>query len=293
MHKYLPAIGFSNVKNRGELDNIIKECASGPTERVYTSNSDNTLFAMFSKDFAPGIGLAVCGEFDEDNKFSYEYSFPYIIGEGISSCEDLSVERHSDKESYAGVCDDINIGVTIIFFLQNIVPYISAKNAKRLPIKGTTLTLSALSIEGKIVMPIMKNEMVKEKAQKAQNSRNRLVEAARNGDEEAIENLTLDDMDTYSSVTRRIQREDVYTIVDTFFMPYGVECDKYSILAEIQECEKVVNKFTKEEIYKMKLVCNELKFDLCINKNDLLGEPDVGRRFKGIIWLQGFINYPS
>lgn len=293
MHKYLPAIGFSNVKTRSDLDNIIKECAAEPTERLYTSNSDNSLFAMFSKDFAPGLGLAVCGEFDEDNKFSYEYSFPYVYGEGISSCEDLSIERHSDKESYAGVCDDINIGVTIIFFLQNIVPYISAKNAKRLPIKGTTLTLSALSVEGKIVMPLMKNEMVKEKAQKARKSRNRLVEAARNGDEEAIENLTLDDMDIYSSVTRRIQREDVYTIVDTFFMPYGVECDKYSILAEILECEKVINKLTKEEIYKMKLVCNEIKFDLCINKNDLFGEPEVGRRFKGIIWLQGYINYPE
>ena len=38
---------------------------------------------------------------------------------------------------------------------------------------------------------------------------------------------------------------------------------------------------------------NELVFDLCINEKDLYGEPAVGRRFKGIIWLQGYINYPS
>ncbi|MEE1517216.1 MAG: DUF3881 family protein, partial [Lachnospiraceae bacterium] len=34
-------------------------------------------------------------------------------------------------------------------------------------------------------------------------------------------------------------------------------------------------------------------FDVCINKKDLLGEPEVGRRFKGSIWVQGYINYNS
>ena len=34
--------------------------------------------------------------------------------------------------------------------------------------------------------------------------------AAREGDEKAIESLTLDDMDTYSSITRKIRNEDVF-----------------------------------------------------------------------------------
>ena len=38
---------------------------------------------------------------------------------------------------------------------------------------------------------------------------------------------------------------------------------------------------------------NELTFDVGINKIDLLGEPQVGRRFKGNIWLQGYINFPE
>ena len=32
-------------------------------------------------------------------------------------------------------------------------------------------------------------------------------------------------------------------------------------------------------------------FDVCINSEDLMGEPAVGRRFKGVIWMQGNINY--
>ena len=43
----------------------------------------------------------------------------------------------------------------------------------------------------------------------------------------------------------------------------------------------------------MTLDCNGLEFDVCINENDLLGEPQVGRRFKGVIWLQGYINFPE
>ena len=39
--------------------------------------------------------------------------------------------------------------------------------------------------------------------------RNYLVAAARDGDENAIENLTLEDIDTYSMLSRRITHEDV------------------------------------------------------------------------------------
>lgn len=292
MHKYLSAIGFSGIKKRDEYEKLVKLCATEATERSYTSGNDEDMITVFCKEFAPGIGIAVCGEYNEENSFSYDYSYPYLKGTGITSTEDLTIERHSDKESYAGVVDDINIGVTLIFYLQNIIPYIRAKNTDNLPVKGTTLTLSALSISGSIMMPIMKDARVKAKANRVKNSRNRLIQAARNGDEDAIESLTLDDMDTYSSLATRIQKEDVFSIVDTYFMPYGVECDQYSILGEIIEIEKVTNYLSKERIYKMKLLCNELMFDLCINEKDLYGEPEVGRRFKGLIWLQGFINFP-
>ncbi|MBQ9512087.1 MAG: DUF3881 family protein, partial [Lachnospiraceae bacterium] len=31
--------------------------------------------------------------------------------------------------------------------------------------------------------------------------------------------------------------------------------------------------------------------DLCVNTQDLTGEPKKGRRFKGNIWLQGGVNF--
>ena len=207
--------------------------------------------------------------------------------------EDVSVERHAAKESYAGVCDDIKVGVTLIFYLQNMIPYIKYRNTDKLPVRGTSLTLSALGIQGSIMMPIIKSENQKKKIQQSTLTRNQLIEAARRGDEDAIESLTLEDMDTYTTISRRIQKEDVFSLVDTYFMPYGVECDQYSVLGEITECHIVKNRLTEEEICVMTLNCNELSFDVCINVKDLFGEPKVGRRFKGVVWLQGAVNYPE
>ncbi len=292
MHKYMRAIGFSKLTDRREEQKLITDVIMNASHRAYTSNGEETILAEFCEDFAQDMGIAVCGEFDAEDKFTYDYFYPYLRGTGVSSYEDVSVERHADKESYAGICDDIKVGVSLIFYLQNIVPYVKAQHMDMLPVRGTTLTLSGLSISGNIILPIDKDESEKQKIQKASMSRNKLIAAARKGDEEAIESLTLEDMDIYTSISRKILTEDVFSLVDTYFMPYGVECDQYSVLGEILDISLRTNRITKEEIYVMRISCNDLEFDVCINKKDLYGEPQIGRRFKGVIWMQGYINYP-
>ena len=74
-------------------------------------------------------------------------------------------------------------------------------------------------------------------------------------------------------------------------MPYGIECDQYSIMGEILECVTFKNILTGEELCQMTIECNDIQFDICINREDLLGEAKVGRRFKGLIWLQGQLHF--
>ncbi|MDE5865492.1 MAG: DUF3881 family protein [Lachnospiraceae bacterium] len=293
MHKYMRAIGFSELVDRRDQQKLVTDIILNATHRSYTSNGDETILAEFCEDFAENIGVAVCGEFDAEDKFTYDYFYPYLRGRGISSYEDVSVELHAEKESYAGVCDDIKVGVSLIFYLQNIIPYVKAQFTNLLPIRGTTLTLSGLSLKGSIILPIVKNETELQRIKKASNNRNQLIAAARQGDEDAIESLTLEDMDTYTSISKKILKEDVFSLVDTYFMPYGVECDQYSILGEILDFSMTTNKLTGEKVYLMEISCNDLQFDVCINAMDLYGEPQVGRRFKGVIWMQGYINYPE
>ena len=72
-------------------------------------------------------------------------------------------------------------------------------------------------------------------------------------------------------------------------MPYGIESDQYSVVAEILEMEELTNSLTNEKLYSMKVECNDIIFSITINQEDLLGEPAVGRRFKGVIWMQGTV----
>lgn len=294
MHRYLRAIGFSNLKSRLQVNNLLAYVIHNADEKKYTSTNDmDIMFAEYSMDFAENLGITVCGEFNEENQFVFDYYFPYSRGTQISSYEDISIERHAEKESYAGICDDIKVGVSLIFYLQNVISYIKIKNADRLPIKGTSLILSALSVDGTILLPLEKRESDLKKTKKESINRSKLIAAARNGDEDAMESLTLEDIDTYTNISRKILKQDVFTLVDTYFMPYGVECDQYSVLGEIIDYQFVENKMTKEEICQMTICCNDLYFDVSINKKDLLGEPKTGRRFKGIIWMQGHINFPE
>lgn len=177
MHKYLRAIGFSKIKGRKELQRLIKKTIQTATDKSYHAQGEE-VFAEFSKDYAENIGIAVRGVFDEQNHFVYEYYFPYCIGSEISSEEDVSIERHAEKESYAGICDDLKVGISLIFYLQNVIPYLKVKDAGMLPIRGTTLTLSALSCQGMVMMPIIKNDKSRDKIKQATRDRNELMAAA-------------------------------------------------------------------------------------------------------------------
>ena len=255
---------------------------------------DDVMLAEFSRDVGENIGITAAGTFSEDDLFHTDYYYPYLRGTGVTSTEDVSVERHAEKDSYAGICDDVRLGMSLIFYVQNKIPYINAQVSGRLPIRGTTLTLSGLSIKGKILLPALTDPKENDETSRIRKAeRYRLMKSARNGNEDAIEELTMQDMDLYTEVSGRVLCEDIYSIVYTSIMPYGVECDQYNILGEILKVRRIVNRISREQVYILTLQVNDLTFDVAINIMDLLGEPSPGRRFKGIVWLQGRINYPS
>ncbi|WP_035765581.1 DUF3881 family protein [Butyrivibrio sp. NC2002] len=293
MHSYLRAIGFENFKTRDEIQKLITKTVQEADTRSYVTKDGEKLLGEFCKDFADEIGICVCGEFNEEDKFLYDYYYPYIKGEGISTKEDIKIQRHAANESYAGICDDLRVGVTIIFYLQNMVPYIKNQNENNDLLKTASLTLSALSLKGTVMMPIAKTDRDKSFQRKRTREREKLMNKARKGDETAMESLSIEEMDTYSALSKQIKTTDVYTLVDNYFMPYGVECDQYAVMGEIEDCHETTNSLTGQTLEIMTINCNELIFNVCINKKDLLGEPQPGRRFKGTIWMQGFVNYPE
>lgn len=290
MHKFLRAIGFSNVKKK-EMKKITEYIIQYPTVEKAATDSEGNEFVEISKEFGEFFGITLRGIYREDDTFEMDYYYPYFCGTSLSTTEPADVEKHAEKESYAGICDEVRIGVTLIFYLQNVVDYLAVKNSKGYRNLAEGVILGALSTEGKILLPINKSEKKENGPKENTTERNHLIAAARDGDEDAIENLTLEDIDTYSLISRRVTHEDVLTIVDSYFMPYGIESDQYSVLGEIMDFTLLQNEMTGENIYSIDIFCNDMSFSLCINQKDLTGEPEVGRRFKGTVWMQGSIKY--
>ena len=69
------------------------------------------------------------------------------------------------------------------------------------------------------------------------------------------------------------------------------ECDEYDIIGDIISCTQKVNVWTDEVIWDLKIKALDIIINVFINAEDLVGEPKVGRRFKGQIWLQGEIEF--
>lgn len=120
-----------------------------------------------------------------------------------------------------------------------------------------------------------------------------MIEAAKNGDTEAMEQLTMEEVNIFNHFNKQILKKDLYSLIDSFFMPYGVECDQYSIMGDILDMKEFINPITNEEVYIFLLDCNDILLKVAINKDNLLGQPTIGRRFKGKIWLQGCLDFSS
>ena len=291
MHQYLKAIGFNNIHTRKDLKKLLSETEENFTHQTVVSYRQGEDFCEFQKEYGQGIGISVCGELTEDEKFERAYYFPYFTGSGITTYADITVERKIEKEQYVGLCEDAKVGISLIFTIQNGIEYMRERKAGFVEGVQTSVTFSGLALSGMILLPVVKNEQQIQWEKAASDNRRELMNAARNGDQTAIETLTLDDMDMYSKMSKRLKNEDVFTIVDTYFMPYGMECDQYQILGNIEYCQKVQNTVTDEYVYQMTLECNNMVFRMAINEADLLGEPAVGRRFKGQVWLQGRVQF--
>ncbi len=290
MHKFLRAAGFSSVK-KSEMQSIVSRIPAEYDRYANAISSENEEIVEYMKLFGSRFGVCVCGEYTNEGNFLEEYYYPFLIGEIGTQIHYLEVSRRTEKEAYAGICDEPNIGVPIIFYLQNMTEYLNAHFIGIRHNSKEEVVFSGLSCEGRILLPVHKSPEAERKNDKLFKNRSSLVEAARNGDDSAIETLTLEDMDIYADISVRVEEEDILSIVETSFMPWGIESDEYTIVGEILKFKEEVNYLTGETVVMLRLVCNKLVFDICINRNDLLGEPAVGRRFRGNVWIQGRINY--
>ena len=268
MHKFLRSIGFSTYRKKRDIEKLLASLIPSAKWRRIQLDEETNLCELRA-EVAPGMGIVMMGEMDEEGAFQCEYYYPYLNSPDVSSTTDCSIQRHTEKETYE----------------------YRERKAKRMPRTAESVNLTGLAIEGKVLLPLHKTRKQIEMAKVAARDRNNLLEAAKKGDEDAMETLTIEDIDLYSQVSRRAMKEDLYSIVDSSFMPCGIECDQYSIIGEITGIETRENRVSGEMVYDLTISCSDMLFHVGIAQKDLMGEPKVGRRFKGQIWMQGTVKF--
>lgn len=291
MHSYLQAIGLGKYVTKNQIKNLINEIADDKKIIDRYVNSGIT-HVEISLKLGKHVGITYYGTEDSSGNFEMDYYFPYALGFQEFEIYEVSMEKQIDSEMYKAVSEDVRLGVSVIFHVNNSFEYrkrLYEEKEEKISIEIDELI--GLSCDGKILFPVSKTQQEIMQTMVASDNRNKLLHAARQGDEEAMESLTMEDLDTYNMINKRIQTEDVFSIVDSSFMPYGIQCDRYTIVGNIIEVIETVNDLTKEELYLLYVECRDLVISVVVNKSDLLGEPAPGRRFKGVIWLQGKLTY--
>lgn len=287
MHAYLPGIGFSNIHSRRAMDYLAHEVIEHFDEKAIFHTEDGRLMAEFFKKFARNAGICVVGELDQAGEFRLEYTYPYYQGTRITLKEELTIELQTGREAYSGACDDNRLGITLIFYMTNMGEFCGLAESRAIKPGPKPVILSAIAMDGTVILPVRQNPELEKIRRRTDLRRKKLMNAARDGDEDAIESLSMADYDTYNLLSQRVQSEDILSIVESYIMPCGVECDQYNILGTIRHIDTVSNAVTGETLYQMLVECNDMPISVCINTEDLWGEPEVGRRFKGRVWLMG------
>lgn len=252
---------------------------------------ENSLLSQFGISLGTRIGITVCGQFDESDEFYPEYYYPYLEAIVPSTDESITTERRLDHNAFVGIVEDYRVGATLIYRVQNGIDCLRHLQLNPDALVGATTSLTALSMEGKVLLPINKSSEERLMGNIHALDRSDLVRKAVDGDEKAYQALTIADMETYQNISTHLLTEDIYTLVDSYLMPTGIEGELYQIMGDIYGVDSVTNRITGEEVVILTLEVNGINIDIAINRKDLYGEPRVGRRFKGKIWMQGRIDF--
>lgn len=288
MHSYLRGIGFKKLRQTRQLKEILGRL-DFPGNQVFVAKVENTPYMEIRIFTSDSTGICIYGSQNENGNLEIEGYFPFLESHHFMEKDDLLVDYHIDGSSFSAWADDVRLGVSLIFHLANPGEYFLKQGVLGTDKREFNLSLSGICKEGTVLLPLTQDKVEQEKNKRLSQERTRLLEAVKTGSQDAMESLTLDDMDLYSMISKRIQDEDVFSIVNSYFMPYGMECELYSILGEIKACEWEENKLSQERFCKMTIEVNEVFLEVCIHSDDLIGEPKVGRRFKAVLWLQGYI----
>lgn len=288
MNDYLRTVGFHHMDGNRHIRQML-DCVRDEADEIkqYSDRYGN-VHVQYKKEFAPGVGVISYWVEDEQVEESVGY-MPYCESEYEQFHCPVSFEKLFEGTGVLCEMEDPRIGISLIFRLINVMDFFNERNPSEY--MKYSVSVSALCARGTVILGIKREEDYPIKRLDTIRQHQMMVNAARKGNRDAAEKLAKEDYMQYHSVNTRIVREDLYTLVDSCFMPRGMSSDRYLVIGDIIACREERNQFSGEQIYILTLDYNAVIFEVTVNKNDLTGEPAKGRRFKGEIVLLGRVGF--
>ncbi len=284
MEEKLNTVGFSNINSKRKLNKILQDVMNTPNLRYIIGKDSEDMFIEYIKYFGNGIGIAVRGSIDEDDKVIVNSWAPYVETSNKTEITEADIDINGKRE-YIAVCKEEQTGNEIEFYLQNVVDFLNVEEDDDASIAGAYIV--GLAIEGTIIFPIKKESKIPNLGINEDELYESLMRLMLDGCDEDEQILQSRQNEMTETITERLDKEDLFSVIESYFSSDSEQELIYNVLGTINRVDKIRNKLTHETMYKLNLSTMGIKIDVCINKNKLVGFPIVGMRFKGKCWIQG------
>ena len=106
MHKFMRTVGFSMYQKKQDMAKLLKRLVKEAEMTGHLAEQEGSRLCELRAEVAPGMGVAMIGEMSPKGTFSREYYFPYVKNQDVSSEAECSIQRHTERETYAGLLDE-------------------------------------------------------------------------------------------------------------------------------------------------------------------------------------------
>lgn len=280
--RYLKAIGFGEEDL--DMKKLVRDIIKAPTQYHEFEEEGGFKRVEYYKEFGEGFGLVVRGEKDEDHWLNIFSMAPYAQGGEVVEGYDIEM-LDEEGETGSAICEELYGGTLFSFYLQNLSDWYDLQAEE--DAEKNKVSIAGFSVNGMIIFPLRPDQDGQEQKLKAAVLNTQLLERARNGDELAADELAGNAKELTRYLYERIQKEEILTVLREYFYPVGDKDDVYSILGEIKEVKILTNVITNKSFYCLDVEAMGLRLNIHIGREDLVGMPTVGMRFKGLAWLHG------
>ncbi len=294
MLSYLRAVGYKPVNNKPDFNPYedIVEFAIGHADRIRKILlDDGRIFGEIYSSVTKETGILVFGEYDNQDRFIFIGFVPFVKNEIPSIRNFVSVRYDEEDNIYIGTSMDLHYGGMVQYQFSSLLSFYDKRLVENLRYHATVF-LSALSIEGKIILGLHnENSGISYIGHNSMLEREELLFRVAKNEEEAFQLINKEKADSIEIFKKRLKKDDLYSIIESSMVLCEEQKITYLILGTIINWRKFHSEITGEQIFKFLVACNNIIMSVCINENDLIGVPAIGRRFKGTVCMQGRVDF--